>query len=185
MANAPAKPLMTADELLNLPDDGNRYELSEGELICMSPAGGESPEVASEVFFRMRLFVTPAIGRCGMGELGFRLAFNPDTVRAPDVWFVSRGRYPDAERKRGFWQLAPDLAVEVLSPSNLASDMLKKIDEYLSLGVRLVWVIDPESRRAWVFRAGRATVVVLEDGSLDGEDVIPGFRLPLADVLNV
>jgi Uma2 family endonuclease len=107
---------------------------------------------------------------------------NPDTVRAPDVAFVSTQRLggPDPV---AFPELAPDLAVEVLSPGDRPGEVLEKVEAWLSAGTRLVWVIDPERRTGRVYRADGSVSELERDGVLDGEDVVPGFRCTLAVVL--
>jgi Uma2 family endonuclease len=112
-----------------------------------------------------------------------RQADRPDNVRSPDVSFVAAGRFPDERWPVGFAALAPDLAVEVLSPSDNSRDVLEKVGEYLNAGTRLVWVIDPETRMATVYRSPMDVRVIGESESLDGEDVVPGFTCPLKDVL--
>jgi Uma2 family endonuclease len=107
----------------------------------------------------------------------------PDVVRAPDVWFVRADRVPADGIPVSFWPGAPDLAIEVLSPTDRVGAVLRKVREYLDAGVRLVWVIDPEARTAGVFRPGRTEHFIDDDRILDGEDVLPGFTLPLREVL--
>lgn len=175
--------LMTADELLRMPDDGSTYELDHGELICMGPAGSRSGIVTFRVSLRCGAFVEQQrLGVCGSAEWGFRLSTNPDTVRVPDIGFVSAERIPADGILQGFWPGAPDLAIEVLSPTDRFADVLVKVHEYLDAGVRLVWVIDPESRRAFIFRPAREPEIVDADGELRGEDVVPGFVLHLVEV---
>lgn len=184
MAATTSKKLMTAQELAALPDDGNRYELSRGVLLCMSPSGAESSIVGGNVYAELRDFVRrQRLGVCGPADGGFLLVTNPDIVRAPDAWFVRAERVPAGGIPKTFWPGPPDLAVEVLSPSDRWAEVLRTVSEYLEAGARLVWVIDPETRSARVFRPERAPTVVDEDGTLDGEDVLPGFTLPLRAVL--
>lgn len=176
--------LMTAEELAALPDDGHVYELSRGKLICMSPSGSLPSIVAGKILFRLAGFVEQhRLGFYGTAEGGFRLARQPDTVRAPDVWFVRGERLPAEGIPTTFWPGAPDLAIEVLSPSDRFSAVLEKVRDYIDAGTRLVWVIDPEARSAGVFRPQGPVFFVDEDGTLDGEDVLPGFSLRLRDVL--
>lgn len=175
--------LMTADELFELPDDGMFYELSRGRLICMPPAGPISSIVAAKVLVPLAGFVDEhGLGVYGVSEGGFKLASDPDIVRAPDVWFVRADRVPPGP-PRTFWAVAPDLAIEVLSPSDRFSQVMLKVREYLDAGVRLISVIDPEARTATVFRPGQRERVIDEDGVLDGEDVLPGFTIALSNVL--
>ena len=184
MDTAPSGRLMTAEELAALSGDGTRYELSEGVLICMPPSGGESSFVALNIGSELRAFARrERLGICGGADGGFLLRSGPDVLRFPDAWFVRAERVPLGGIPRGFWPGAPDLAIEVLSPSDRWADVLRKVTEYIEAGTRLVWVIDPETRRAHVFRPDRAPLVVDEHGSLDGEDVLPGFALPLRDAL--
>jgi Uma2 family endonuclease len=172
-ATVPSQPLgMTAEELLELPDDHMRHELVEGELRTMAPAGGEHGRVAMRIGARMFEHVDErGMGVVYAAETGFILRRGPDTVRAPDVAFLAADRVPE---------LAPDLVVEVVSPSDRASEVAEKAAMWLDAGVRLVWVVDPQARLAAVHHPGGLVTVLRQDGVLDGEDVLPGFRLPLA-----
>lgn len=117
---------VTADELLAMPDDGYRYELVKGELIQMSPPGEEHGSVAMRLAARLYFYVEEYnLGVVYAAETGFKLESDPDTVRAPDVAFLSRARREPAGRVDGYWSGAPDLAVEVLSPD----DRRRKVDE--------------------------------------------------------
>jgi Uma2 family endonuclease len=171
---------MTAEELLELPDDGMRHELVEGELRTMPPAGFDHGRAALRVGAR----ILDHVERHGLGdvlaaETGFVLRRAPDTVRAPDVAFVSAGRVPQGAA-RGFAELAPDLVVEVVSSWDRASEVASKAEAWLDAGVRLVWVVDPQARLATVHHPGGEGKVIREDGVFNGEDVLPGFRLPLS-----
>src|SRR3990172_377600 len=117
-----------------------------------------------------------------IGKEGFKVASNPDTVRAPDVAFVSNARVP-SPAPRGYAPLAPDLAVEVLSPDDRPGEILAKVGDWLSAGSQLVWVVDPVGRIARVFRADGTQSQLAETDALDGEDVLPGSLCRLADVL--
>jgi Uma2 family endonuclease len=177
---------MTADDLSALPDDGNRYELVQGELVAMSPSAVWPGIVGGRVYGLLWSFLgrNAQLGVCGISETGFRLALNPDTVRAPDVWFVQAEHIPaDGIPDEGFWPGAPDLAVEVLSPSDRFVDVMRKVQEYLAAGAHLVWVIDPKGRSAAAFAPERPPLLLGEDGTLDGGDLLPGFTLRLSDVL--
>jgi Uma2 family endonuclease len=167
----------TDEELMALPDDG-KYELVDGELLHLSPAGARHGDVVAELLARMRLFVKERrIGRVFDGQTGFRL---PDgNLRSPDISFVAAARLP-GDVPAGFLHVAPDLAVEVLSPTDRAGDLAHKVGEYLAVGVRLLWVVDPEKGTAVVYRPGAPPRTVREDGALDGADVIPGFSCSLA-----
>jgi Uma2 family endonuclease len=174
---------MIADELLhlNLPD--KRTELVKGRLMVREPAGYRHGAVAGNLFLAIAEFVrTHGSGQVLAAETGFKIESNPDTVRAPDVAFVHRDRVP-ASFPAGFASFAPDLAVEVLSPDDRPGKMLEKVGDWLTAGVRLVWVVDPVRRIARVYRADGSESVLAESDSLKGEDVLPGFSCQLSAVL--
>lgn len=174
---------ITADDLLRLPNDGWRYELVRGELVRMSPTSSRSSLVSSNIHNLVASFVKrKRLGLCGDSDWGFVLATNPDIVRAPDVGVVLAARIPAEGIPPGYWPGAPDFAVEVISPSDRFADVLEKVEEYLAHGTRLVWVIDPEARKAIVFRPGQPPETVGAKGTLSGEDVLPGFTLRLAAI---
>lgn len=178
---------VTDEELLQAPRDGQKYERVDGEMR-VSPAGGRHGAVIVELMGRLWAFVTERkLGRVLESSTGFRWpgrkTDRPDNVRSPDVSFVAAGRCPDERVPVEFVALAPDLAVEVLSPRDRRGDVLEKVGEYLDVGTRLVWVIDPEKRTAVVYRSLTDIRVIAEADVLDGEDVVPGFACPLRDVL--
>jgi Uma2 family endonuclease len=173
---------MTAEELFELPDDGLRHELVEGELRTMTPAGFEHGRVAARILARVLDHADEhELGQVLAAETGFVLRRDPDTVRAPDVAFVAVDRLPQGTVS-GFGHVAPDLVVEVVSPSDRASEVSSKAEAWLDAGVRLVWVVDPQARLAAVHHPGGLVTVLREDGVLDGEEVLPGFRMPLSTV---
>jgi Uma2 family endonuclease len=184
MTNAPTARLVTADELLRMPQKrGVRYELVEGKLICMSPSGAASGFVSVNALIVIGAFVKEHdLGQCGGEALGFKLASDPDVVRAADVAFIRKERLPAGGVTRRFWVGAPDLVVEVISPTDRFGEVLTKVQAWLDGGALLVWVLDPDVRTATRFRAGEPAISVGEDGVLDGEDVLPGFQLRLAEV---
>jgi Uma2 family endonuclease len=184
MATASSPRMMTADELLTMPDNGNRYELVRGELLCMSPSAILPGVVSGNAFLKIGSFVqSNRLGICGTADSGFRLSSDPDTVRAPDVWFVRADRIPADGLPEGFWPGAPDLAVEVLSPSDRFVDVMRKVQEYLGADTQLVWVIDPKGRSAAAFHPERPPLLLAEDDALDGGDLLPGFSIRLSDIL--
>jgi len=171
--------LMSADELLHLSLPGKRTELVRGVLVVREPAGARHGRIAADVAWRLRTHIEGTdSGDVYAAETGFTLTRDPDTVRAPDVAFVRKERLP-APEPAGFPDLAPDLAVEVLSPGDRPGELLSKVADWLTAGTRLVWVIDPERRIARVFRADGSEASIQHGQSLDGEDVIPGFVLEL------
>lgn len=173
--------LVTADELFRMPDDGeHRYELVKGRLLTMTPAGSLHGLLVTRLTVALALYVEEErLGVVFSGEPGFHLARDPDTVRAPDVAFISRARIPAGGIPRSFWSGAPDLAVEVMSPDDRRSEVKEKIAEYLSLGVREVWLVEPAPRRLTVHRVSEEPQVLHESDTLDGGSLLPGFRYSL------
>jgi len=172
---------ITADELLHMPDDGYKYELVAGRLRKMTPAGSLHGVVGMRLAIALGAYVDDQhLGVLFAADTGFKLASNPDTVRAPDIAFVARERIPAGGIPTAYWPGAPDLAVEVLSPTDVRSEVDEKIDEYLRSGVRLVWFVNPFERRVTVHRPGKRPLVLEEHNSVDGGDVLPGFNYPLA-----
>lgn len=174
---------MSAEQLLALPDDGMRYELVRGELVTMPAAGYPHGIVSMAIGVELRNFVKPRrLGHVLATDTGFTLERGPDTVRAPDAAFVQSERVPPPG-VRGFAELAPDLVAEVVSPNDRPGEVTEKALMWLDKGVRLVWVVDPDERVAWVYLPGRPVRLLRgDDAALDGHDVLPGFRLPLADL---
>src|SRR5262249_39757972 len=138
--------LITAEEVYLMPDppDGSKQELVRGEIIMLPPPGFEHGDVPLGVGSLLRPFVKAnSLGRVTV-ESGVITERGPDTVRGPDVAYWSKERLPlDQPRPRGYPEVAPDLCVEVLSPSNRLRDMRDKIEEYFNRGVRMVWIVDP------------------------------------------
>jgi Uma2 family endonuclease len=117
-----------------------------------------------------------------LNDMGFVTENDPPSVRGPDVAYVSHGRMPGTGYADGFWRFGPDLAVEVLSPSNRPKEIQEKVREYLAVGSRLVWVVDPRRRIVTVYDAAGGSHTIDKDGALSGDDVLPGFTLPLSRV---
>ncbi len=173
--------ITTAQELLETAGLG-RCELVRGELVIMTPAGFEHGNIVFNISGPLRSFLKK--NRLGLGtgaETGFQIGHDPDTVRAPDLGFVCAERVP-SERPCGFFQGAPDLAVEVVSPSDRASDVLAKVQDWLSAGCRVVWLVDPAKRTVSVYDNRNQVVTRTESDELTGGDVLPGFRLPVAEI---
>ncbi len=174
---------ITADDLLRMPDDGFRYELVEGNLREMAPAGHQRGRIAINVSTPLAQHVKANnLGVVYAAETGFKLASNPDTVRAPDVAFVRRERVESVGDSEGFWPGAPDLAVEVVSPGDRYTDVEEKVFDWLDAGTRLVIVVNPRKRLVTVYRSLTDVVVLTEADVLDGGDVVPGFAMPVKDI---
>lgn len=179
---APPAPV-TADELFAMDGDGTRRELVRGEVREMAPAGFPHGRTAMRLGVRIGTHVEAAgAGVVVAAETGFRIARDPDTVRAPDVAFIATEHVPPDAEQRGFPDLAPDLVVEVVSPSDRAGEVLEKALEWIGAGVRLVWVVYPAQRLVVVHGPGGSVAQVGAGGELDGADVLPGLIIAVDDL---
>src|SRR6267143_149533 len=176
--------LMTADELLAKPPDGFVYELIKGELIKVSPPPGhEHGLVAMNIAGPLFEYVkTKNLGNVYAAETGYLLEEDPDTVRGADVSFVSRERIEKAKPVQGYWKGAPDLAVEVISPSDTVGRIEGKVAEWLDSGARMVWVVSPKLHIVTIYRSRTDIVTLTEKDTLDGGDVVPGFQINVAEI---
>jgi len=176
--------LMTAEDLLANPVPNKCTELVAGHILVREPSGYRHGCVAAQLQFAITSHARQhVLGVVLAAETGFTLFRNPDTVRAPDVAFIRTERVP-ASPPRGYAEFAPDLAVEVLSPSDRAGRVLGKVGDWIDAGARLVWIVDPERRIARVYRADGTQSFLAADDVLDGEDVLPGFTARLADMID-
>ena len=172
--------LMTVAEFMNRPQpaDGSKEELVRGRIVKMPPTKAEHGIVQLEVGSRLLLYVKTH--RLGWVVTESGAVTEPDTVRGPDVAFYSIDDYPT--RPTGYFHQPARLIVEVLSPSDRANRTLRKVNEYLTAGVLLVWVVDPEDKVVLVHQLGKQASEVVEGQNLDGYDVLPGFSLPLVEL---
>jgi Uma2 family endonuclease len=174
---------VTANELLYMPDDGYRYELVRGELRQLTPAGNVHGRVAMNFAWRLAQYVQEnGLGAAYAAETGFRLATDPDTVRAPDVAFVSHVRVEAVGEVEGFWPGAPDLAVEVISPDDAYADVEEKVFDWLDAGTRMVVVVNPRQHSATVYKSQTDITALTEADVLDGDDIVPGFELTVREI---
>jgi Uma2 family endonuclease len=170
------KKLFTAEELLCLSATGKRLELVKGKVYEMAPAGGRHGHAANRAAVRLTVHTDSAgLGHIFTAETGFLIHRNPDTVRAPDVSFVSVSRLALNDIPDGYIGLAPDLVAEVVSPGDTRREVREKVEEWLNVGVRLVWVLYPITRTAAVYRSIEDVRQLAENDFLDGEEVVPGF----------
>ncbi len=174
---------ITADELLAMPDDGHRYELVEGELRRMSPAGDEHGQVGMELAIPLGSHVKKnKLGKLYLAETGFLIRTNPDTVRAPDIAFVRMERIKQTPGIKGYRVGAPDLAVEVVSPGDTVNEVEDKVAEWLEGGARMVWVVSPKLHTVTVYRSLTDIVTLTAKDKLDGGEVVPGFQMNVAEI---
>lgn len=178
---ATTEPQTTIEDLERLADSECRYDLIRGELIEMPPAGGEHGEIAAGIIGRLWSHVTAnKLGRVYTSETGFLLARAPDVVLAPDAAVVLTERVP--VRRPGYYEVSPDLVVEVVSPNDSASYVQRKVLEYLNAGVRMVWIVYPEQQTISVYEPGDRVRFLTRDATLDGGDVLPGFSVLVAQI---
>jgi len=161
-------------------DDGMRHELVAGELLVMPPPGIEHGRVAATA---ARLLGNHALATAvgvTLGEAGFVIANDPDTVREPDAAFIHQARADAVGRTFKYWPGPPDLAVEVVSPDDRPREVESKAREWMASGATAVLVLEPRTRSATVYRPGGVSAHAANE-TLDLSDAVPGWRVPLAD----
>lgn len=178
-----AQKLITAEEFARMPNppDGSQQELVQGVVITMPPPGGRHGVCCLKIGRRIGNYVDEHnLGTTASNDTGFITERDPDSVLGPDICFWGRERLPEVPE--GYIEIAPDLVVEVISPSDRYARIQNKVNEYLEKGVRLIWVMDPEDRSAAVLRGGQKMKVLSENDMLTGEDVLPGFSCRVGDL---
>jgi Uma2 family endonuclease len=174
------KHIYTAEQLLNRPDDGFRYELINGELQQMAPAGFEHGKISAIVTTSLGHYVAAQkLGVVCAAETGFKLAANPDYVRAPDMAFISNQQLAQHQNIKGYWPGAPALVVEVISPYDTYTDVEEKVLDWLEAGCKLVIVINPRKQIATLYRTMGDICMIGKGGILQATDIVPGWQLPI------
>lgn len=180
------KQAVTAEQFCEMPEvPGKRFELVRGELIEM-PGAGVLHSVIAALVYRL-IFAYAEERHLGMAfpdGLGYILRRGPDIVRIPDASFVSNKRFSEGDLPSGFCEGAPDLAVEVVSPYDMAEDVHDKVHEYLAMGTRLVWVVWPKSHTVSVYTVDEVSRELTSEDQLDGGEVLPGFRVRVAELFD-
>lgn len=173
--------LLTAEDLLRLDTQGVRGELIRGVFCKMTPTGHEHGRIVASLTHELVAHVkVRRLGVIVAGDSGVQLESDPDTVRAPDIAFTSAERLPVGHITHRYVDIVPDLAVEVVSPSDQHAEVRDKARMWLSFGAHLVWVVFPVSRTVEVHRSGADTAETLTEADrLDGGSVLPGFSCPL------
>jgi len=176
-------PVLTAADVERMSLPGKQVELVRGQLVVREPPGTWHGAIAAKLAYHLSDFANrQELGLVFAQDTGFKIASDPDTVRAPDVAFVGRER-AGLIGKRGYAELAPDLLAEIVSPDDRPAEVLAKVADWLAAGTKLVWLVDLERAEVRVYRSDGSLSVLQEGDSLDGEDVLPGFTCPLSDVL--
>ncbi|MGH2562670.1 MAG: Uma2 family endonuclease [Thermomicrobiales bacterium] len=173
--------LYTAEDVIKLAaGSDDHFELIEGELIRMSPATFEHGGLGASFVIEIGGYARAhRLGKVLDSSTGYFFARDPDTLLEPDVTFVRADRLPPRDAWRSFSEVVPDLVVEITSPSQTRAHIQRKIEIYLAAGVRLIWFVHPRRQSITVYAPGREAVTLGAGDELDGEDVLPGFRLAI------
>ena len=175
------KQLLRAEDVLTMGDQ--RVELVKGELVQMTSTGMEHGGIVSILTVLVGGHVRAnRLGRTYGAETGVVLTRDPDTVRAPDLMFISATRLQGRGDLPGFSDLVPDLAAEVVSPHDYWGEVEEKVAEYLAAGVRLIWVVNPKTKSVHVYRPGNEVLRVSGDDELTGGEVLPGFAVQVSEL---
>jgi Uma2 family endonuclease len=175
--------LLTAEEFEQSPLNEKWVELVRGEVTPMSPTSFEHGHFSIIIGSALHEFVhRHRLGKVCGAETGFILTRNPDTVRAPDVSFVHSERVAQRTRKRGYFEGAPDLAVEVVSPGDRDAEVQEKVLEYLQAGTQMVWIVSPRTETVTVYRSLAEFRVLTREETLEGGDLLPGFQLRVREI---
>ena len=174
---------MTAEQLIDLPDDGHRYELIKGVLLTMSASGADHGSVTMNVSFLLTNYIKENnLGVVFAAETGFKLERDPDTVLAPDFAFIRKDRNPP--RTTSYLEMAPDLAVEVNSSTKSRRYVERKAAQWLSFGAQSVWVVSCHNKTVEVLSANGSRVLFTESDEVTDANVLPGFRVRVAEFFN-
>jgi len=173
---------MTADEFIMMPDDGMLHELIRGEVTTMPLPGGRHGKIALKIGRRVGDFVeNHGLGETFAAETGFLIERNPDTVRGPDVSFVRQERLAEITNPDKHVPFAPDLAVEVVSPSDRPAEVAEKVEAWLATGARMVWVVEPRNRTVTIHVAGLQDRTLAAADTLLGGEILPGFTCKVSE----
>ena len=174
---------MTAEELLNMPDDGFRYELVREELRKMPLAGHVHGEYTASIGASLGTHVKAnRLGKVYAAGTGFKLESNPDHIRAPDAAFVRRERAEAVGDAPGYFPGAPDLVIEVVSPSDRYAEVDEKVSDWLDAGAQAVVVVNPRGKVVRVHRSLTDVVVLTESDTLDVSDIVEGWQMPVGEI---
>lgn len=180
----PEEKLITGEELARL-TGVERSELINGRIVFMSPTADAQAGYEGNFYAALRSFVLAHhLGKVRVGEVGIYIRRNPDTIRAADVLYISHERYAN-KRSASYLDVAPDLVVEVLSPGDSWSDVMQKLRDYFSIGVRLIWVADPGASTVYAYRSLTDVHEFAEQAELPGDDVLPGFSVKVAELFEI
>lgn len=180
----PEEKLITGEELARMTDI-KRSELINGRLIQMTPTGNEHGAIELRIGARLLAHVEEQkLGKVRVGEVGIYIRRNPDTIRAADVLYISSERYA-ARRSVSYLDVAPELIVEILSPGDSWSEVMQKMRDYFSIGVRVIWIADPAARTVYAYRSTTDVREFGEQAELVDAEVLPGFSVKVAELFEI
>lgn len=172
---------LTEEAFLRLPDDGRKYELVDGEPKEV-PAGHEHDVIGANLIAKL-VPATKKRGYVASAQAGFRMVSG--NIRSPDVAFTLKERLPEGKPAKGFEAVAPDLAVEIVSPHEDVTDLLRKIGEYFASGTQQVWLLFPETRTVNVYYSPFVVQMLSSEDELDGGDLLPDFRCKVSELFEL
>ena len=176
----------TIDDLERVGAPEGRWELIDGELVEMSPGSEDHGAYGTAIIVYLGGHVYSfRLGRVFGPDTGFVISDDPPTVRVPDAAFVQADRLPPDRDRRRYLRVMPDIAVEVVSPSDRPGEVIAKVALWLNAGVTLVWLVDPEMETITVFERGKTPLLLSVDETLTGGEILPGFELPVRSIFVV
>ena len=176
---------ITVDELVARPDQ-IEYELIEGHLVGRNPVGSRESYVAARIIYLLLGFIEARkLGFVFTSELGYKCFGNRETLRRPDVSFISSVRLKGDQIDSGYLTIPPDLAIEVVSPNDFAYEVEQKVEQYLEAGIRMVWVVFPNTKTINIFHSDRSVQKLSEADTITAGDVIPGFSAPVRAIFEM
>jgi Uma2 family endonuclease len=173
--------LLTAEEFWHLPGSEHK-ELINGEAVESMPPGKEHGPIAVSIATLLNLWSKQGVGGKVGVEPGFILSTDPDTVRGPDVYYVSASRVPSDDKSKAFWTIAPDLAVEVISPSETVDEVRDKVRDFLTAGTSMVWTVHPRTREVVVHTPDGLARTHTDEDVIEFPEVLPGFSCKVAEI---
>ena len=186
MATLQSTQFLRAEDLYSLPDDERKYELQAGVILSEPTTGGRHGRVSANLIARLVFWVRRhKLGVVYSNDTGYLLARNPDTVRGPDISFLTKKRFDEIEDDVRLIPGAPDLAIETVSPSDTPSHIHAKVGDYLAAGTRLVWIVDPGRHEVTVYTTLLAPVILKASDRLDGGELLPGFSVRVAELFRI
>lgn len=172
--------IITGEELY-IEGAPGRVELVQGEIVSLSPTGRQHGVIEGHIYYALSQYNREqgSLGQVLVGEAGIYTQRNPDTVRGMDVAFISQARLAQV-KSESFLDVAPELIVEIMSPSDRWVDVMTKLSEYFAIDVKMVWVVEPHSQQIYIYCSLTDVTILTGADQIDGGDLLPGFETPVA-----